>query len=225
MCDNRVVREYLGGQDKVRKGAPKYREDGRMWRDKVVGEITSPLATSHQATLQIPVHSKYKLQIQIHYNQVMIKCGIITPITCVCIESGSECQLVDRMQLFHQCNPARLPLVHYSATLVGRNQYFRRAECTHMPGGCLCAPAGGSGLRKLRCSQVSTRSQGWLSHPTPNPSCPANTNINTNTDTNPNAGVMSQGLLLFYTTPNPSHPDLIPLGPSSIFFTSEILLW
>ena len=47
MCDNRVVREYLGGYDQVREGAPKYREDGRMWRDKVVGEITSPLATSH----------------------------------------------------------------------------------------------------------------------------------------------------------------------------------
>ena len=134
ICDNRVVRrsqiigEYLGGQDKVREGTSKYREDGRMWRDKVVGEVTSPLATSHQTTLQIPVHRKYKLQIQIHYSQVMIKCGIITPITCVCIEAGSECQLVDRMQLFHQCNPARLPLVHYSATLVGWNQYFRRAE-------------------------------------------------------------------------------------------------
>ena len=60
----------------------------------------------------------------------MIKRGIITLITSVCIEAGSECQLVDRMQLFHQRNPARLPLVHYSATLVGWNQYFRRAECT-----------------------------------------------------------------------------------------------
>ena len=92
------------------------------------------------------------------YITTMIKCGIITLITSVCIETGSGCQLVDRMQLFHQCNPARLPLVHNSATLVGRNQYFRRAECTHMPGGCLCAPPGGSGLRKWGCSQVSTRS-------------------------------------------------------------------
>ena len=194
-----------------------------MWRDKVVGEITSPLATSHQTTLQIPVHSKYKLQIQIHYSQVMIKCEIITPITCVCIEAGSGCQLVDRMQLFHQCNPARLPLVHYSATLVGRNQYFRRAECTHMPGGCLCAPPGGSGLRKWGCSQVSTRSQGWLSHPTPNPSCPKDTN--TNTDTNKNAGVMPEGLLalLYHTKPLPSR--LNPFGSLFHIITSEILFW
>ena len=39
MCNNRVAREYLGGYDKVREGAPKYREDGRMWRDEVAEPI------------------------------------------------------------------------------------------------------------------------------------------------------------------------------------------